>query len=242
MILTSPTSIMSPTSPATPIISSTILGEISRFRESVESLLLGSPNLVHLCYYHVRLLIHRLTFSTSPTQTTDLQELLIPATRMAGILNQRATGITPLNHHFAALSALTLVELGEFEECRQQAREGLREIGEAIGGRKGLMAREDSVGWDSGIRIVVEGGLRKVEALERGDGGGGGDGQLDGTASGTNAGLRHLADAAVSGHAQAGDGRAETSPSLARDFDPTALTRYGYLAALVREDLAGVAR
>lgn len=210
---------MSPTNAASPIISTTILGEVSRFRESVESLLLGSPNLVHLCYYHVRLLIHRLT---ATAQHHDLKALLTPASRMAGILNSRATAITPLNHHFAALAAQTLVECAEFEECRDAAKEGLREIEEAIGGRKGLMAREDSQGWDSAIRIAVERGLKRIALLE---------------SEGEGVGLQGLADAAMGrGEGSAnGNGNGNGSAGGVREWDPTSLTRYGYLAALVKE-------
>lgn len=229
MVLNSPPELMSPTSAASPIISTTIIGEISRFRESVESLLLGAPNLVHLCYWHVRLLIHRLT---ATSQHYDLHELLTPASRIAQILNQRVTGITPLNHHFAALSALTLIELSEFEECRDAAREGLAEIEAAIGGRKGLMAREDSQGWDSAIRIAVERGLQRVQDLDK-------DAQVDGGAA--SAGLQNLADAAVSGQEKHGDTARGQNAALeeraAKEFDPTALTRFGYLAALVREEV-----
>lgn len=144
---------------------------------------------------------------------------------MAGILNSRATAITPLNHHFAALAAQTLVECAEFEECRDAAKEGLREIEEAIDGRKGLMAREDSQGWDSAIRIAVEMGLKRIVELES-----------EGEESGT--GLQHLADAAMG----KGDGSANSNGNgdvggsgSAREWDPTSLTRYGYLAALVKD-------
>lgn len=227
LVLHAPPDVMFPNSISGPLISTTILGEIARFRESVESLLLGSPNLVHLCYYHVRLLIHRLTASS---QHYDLHELLLPAIRMSSILNQRATGITPLNHHFAALAALTLCELAEFEECRDEVREGLVELRDAIGGRRGLQAREDSQGWDSAIRVRVEVGLRRVQELDEGE-----RERSAQQADGHNAGLQHLAEAADK-EAKDRERERTVSNEARRDFDPTLLTRFGYLAALVKED------
>lgn len=231
---------MSTKSVAAPIISLTILGEIDRFRESVEWLLLSAPNLVHLAYWHVRLLILRLTASSTP------HELLAPATRMASILNSAHTTITPLNHHFAALSALTLVQLCEFDETRSTAERGIEDIVQALGTRRGLMSREDSTGWDSAIRDLVMRRTGQVDSLtgER----------LMGSLSAI-AGLQHLADVASNRRAEtptnagvdtSAFAQLPTSPESAAKqqleaslapgtFDPTLLTRYGYLAALVQD-------
>lgn len=141
---------MSAGNSAAPIISTTILGEIDRFRESVESMLLGNPNLVHLCYWHVRLLVLRLTSSTTP------QDLVEPAARMANILNSAHTMITPLNHHFAALAAMTLCELHEFEETRTRADDGIKDLMEALGSNRGLMSKENGTGWDSAISQLLK--------------------------------------------------------------------------------------
>jgi len=146
---------MSAGNSAAPIISTTILGEIDRFRESIESMLLGNPNLVHLCYWHVRLLVLRLTSSTTP------HDLVEPAARMANILNSAHTTITPLNHHFAALAAMTLCELHEFEETRSKAEDGINDIVEALGSHRGLMSKENGTGWDSAISQLVKGKFRQ---------------------------------------------------------------------------------
>ncbi|KAB8345906.1 hypothetical protein FH972_022961 [Carpinus fangiana] len=198
-ILQGPADLMSRSNVAAPIITLTILGEIDRFRESVESQLMGPPNLVHLSYWHVRLLVLRLTSNTAP------HELLAPATKMASILNSMHTTITPLNHHFAALAAMTLVELSEFDETRTAAETAIRDIVEALGARRGLMSREDSTGWDSAIRELV---VRKRGART-------GDDAPPGS------GLLHLADAATGGDRKA--------------WDPSNTTRTGYLAALVND-------
>jgi len=149
-IMQQPLSLMSAGNSAAPIISTTILGEIDRFRESVESMLLGNPNLVHLCYWHVRLLVLRLTSSTTP------HDLVEPAARMANILNSAHTMITPLNHHFAALAAMTLCELHEFEETRARAGDGIKDMMEALGSNRGLMSKENGTGWDSAISQLLK--------------------------------------------------------------------------------------
>jgi len=220
-----------------PILSLTITGEIDRFRESIEGLLLAAPNLVHLAYWHVRLMILRLTAASTP------HELLNPATRMASILNSAHTTITPLNHHFAALAALTLMELCAFDETRSAAEKGIEDIIQALNTRRGLMSREDSTGWDSGIRELV---MRR-------------NGVADGLTNGIApiAGLQHLADVAsnrragtptTGGADDSAFAQTHTSPEAAAkqqsegsvaggSFDPTALTRYGYLAALVQDNV-----
>lgn len=220
-ILQQPPSLMSPSSAAGPIITTTVLGEVDRFRESVESVLLGAPNLVHLCYWHVRLLTLRLTSSTPP------HELLIPAMRMANILNSSYTTITPLNHHFAALAALTLCELADLEETRQGATKGIEYIVEALGSKRGFSLREDSAGWDSAIRELVT--RRRAQGTAAA--------ATDRRIGETTAGLQHLADAAIGGDRGVSGILAAVDPpeGSAAAFDPTVMTRYGYLAALVQE-------
>lgn len=214
-ILQQPAELMSSTSRAAPIITLAVLGEIDRFRESVESQLMGPPNLVHLSYWHVRLLVLRLTSSTAP------HELLAPATKMASILNSMHTTITPLNHHFAALAAMTLVELCEFEETRASAEKAIRDIVEALGMRRGLMSREDSAGWDSAIRELV---TRKRSSRTGGD-----------DAARPGSGLQHLADAAVSSGPGGGESASAKDKESKKEWDPSTTTRTGYLAALVSD-------
>lgn len=213
-VLQQPPSLMSRESAAAPIITTTILGELDRFRESVESVLLGAPNLVHLTYWHVRLMVLRLNSSTTT------QELLAPATRMATILNSSYTMITPLNHHFAALAAMTLVELADFEETREGAKKGIADMIEAIGTKRGLQSRENSTGWDGAIRELVVKRQGRIEGRVF-------HSRDDDSESREN--LRHLADAAVGESSNTMDGFSATA-----SFDPTLMTRSGYLAALVQ--------
>ena len=220
-ILQQPPSLMSRESAAAPIITTTILGELDRFRESVESVLLGAPNLVHLSYWHVRLMVLRLTSSTT------LQELLPPASRMASILNSSSTMITPLNHHFAALASMTLVELADFEETREGARRGIADMVEAIGSKRGFQSRDNSTGWDGAIRELV---VKRQTQIEHRS-------YLEDVGSS----LRHLANAAVR---EDGTEAGYMTPALretreATSFNPTTMTRTGYLRSLVQESYAG---
>ena len=185
------TDVMAPSNPASSLLGLTLAGEIDRFRESVESVW-GSLNLVHLSYHHCHLLIKRLNPTTEPT------EIVGHAVKVATVLNSRLTPVTPLNHHFAALAAMTLCELCDVAKTRAEAMKGLDQMIECLGEGRGLAGRQESEGWDGAIRELVV--KKKARMQANGDGG-----------------LAHLANAAVGD-----DG----------DFDPTMLTRYGYLTAL----------
>ncbi|KZF21047.1 hypothetical protein L228DRAFT_248804 [Xylona heveae TC161] len=170
---------LAPSSSSAPLIGKLLNGEIERFRESIDPVI-GSLNLVNLCYWHVRLLMKR----HSPT--SEPLDLLAPAERMAAILNSNTTTITPLNHHFAALATLTLVQLADIPETSRGAWKGIEDLHEALDKRRGFSAREDSTGWDSAIRDLI---LKKKHQKQTG-----GSGPLA-----NHAGLQHLADLAVSG-------------------------------------------
>lgn len=187
------TDVMAPLNPASSLLNLTLAGEIDRFRESVESVW-GSLNLVHLSYHHCHLLIKRL----SPTTGND--ELVGHAVKVATVLNSRLTPVTPLNHHFAALAAMTLCELCDIAKTRVEALKGLEHLAEALGTGRGLAGNQESEGWDGAIRELVK---RKIERVQQ------------------SSSLDTLADAAGGGEA---DGE--------RGYDPTLLTRYGYLTAL----------
>jgi len=198
------TNVMAPTNPASSLLGLTLAGEIDRFRESVESVW-GSLNLVHLSYHHSHLLIKRLNPTTEPT------ELISHALKVATVLNQRQTPITPLNHHFAALSAMTLCELVDVPKTHAEAVRGLDQLAEALGSGRGLSGHpSESTGWDHAIRELVVAKRAKLQA-----GAGSGNGDLLGDGMG--------ADSGQAGQ-QRGAGR--------KKFDPTWVTKYGYLTAL----------
>ncbi|KAJ6256155.1 hypothetical protein Dda_8990 [Drechslerella dactyloides] len=129
-------------------VSRLLRGELERFRESVDSVL-GSLNLVHIAYWHVKLLFLRLNDATEPSQ------LIVPATRIAAILNSVQTPVTPLSYHFAALAILTLVDLLDYGETRMEAERGITLIAEALETRRGISTREDSAGWDRTIKDFI---------------------------------------------------------------------------------------
>lgn len=194
------TDVMAPTNPASTLLGLTLAGEIDRFRESVESVW-GSLNLVHLSYHHCHLLIKRLNPQTEPV------ELVGHAVKVATVLNSRMTPVTPLNHHFAALAAMTLCELCDVRETRDEALRGLDQMVEALDEGRGLAGKEEGEGWDEAIRKLV---VAKKERMRL----------VDGDLEGDDGGLQSLANAAVGG----GGGQGK--------LDPTWLTRYGYLTAL----------
>lgn len=215
------TNVMAPTNPASALLGLTLAGEIDRFRESVESVW-GTLNLVHLCYHHSHLLIKRLSPTSSPSS------LLPHAVKVATVLNQRQTPITPLNHHFAALSAMTLCELVDVEETKLEAKKGLEEISQAVGLGRGFAGRESSTGWDSAIRELVvakKGKLAAAAAEAEAAAGSGGGGEEAGGVDGGVGGGGEGNVAATSAMTVGTDGRKGA-------FDPTMLTRYGYLTAL----------
>lgn len=191
------TDVMAPSNPASALLGLTLAGEIDRFRESVESVW-GTLNLVHLSYHHCHLLIKRLNPMTEPV------ELIEHAVKVATVLNSRLTPVTPLNHHFGALAAMTLCELCDVPKVRAEALKGLEQMVECLGEGRGLAGKQESEGWDGAIRELVVN--KKGRMLVQG----GADG------------LQGLAEAAVGGSGSNGS----------ESFDPTMLTRYGYLTAL----------
>lgn len=202
------TNVMAPSNPASYLLGMTLAGEIDRFRESVESVW-GSLNLVHLSYHHSHLLIKRLNPTTEPT------ELIGHALKVATVLNQRQTPLTPLNHHFGALSAMTLCELVDVPRTRQDAIKGLEQLIEALGVGRGLAGHpEISTGWDEAVRDLVKTKQAKIANDSNGANGNAGDGQIMSRTEGNVA-----ATAPVE---RGGAGK----------FDPSLLTMYGYLTAL----------
>ena len=240
MLLQQPASLLSPSSSVAPIITSFSLGEVDRFRESVGNILLGAPNVIHLAFWHVQLMVLRLTSSAQP------HELLQPATSIAKTLNSSYTIVTPLNHHFAALAAVTLGELRAYDEMRLGAEQGIEDLFTALVSKRGLMSREDSAGWDSVIRdLVTKNRSQRGKQAPSGE-----------SADRDTAGLQHLADAAISGNNNAASGRpttpktpgqssgaaSATSPVRSGQhqengstYDPTVKMRSGYLSALVQD-------
>jgi len=219
-LFVAPEDLMAPSSSSAPLIGKLLSGEMERFRESVDSVI-GSLSLVHLSYWHIRLLMKRHTPGSEPT------DLLGPAQIMASILNNTTTPITPLTHHFASLTALTLVELAELPDVKDGAWQGIKELQEALEKRRGGLSTrsEDAAGsWVAAIRDLLT-----TKAQQPRSGGG----------SVPNQGsLQHLADLAVGESENGAPGLPAQGNAEKHSEGPefTALTKMGYLTALVQEN------
>ncbi|KAI9870625.1 MAG: Glucose-responsive transcription factor [Pleopsidium flavum] len=216
-LFVAPEDLMASSSSSAPLIGKLLSGEMERFRESVDSVI-GSLSLVHLSYWHIRLLMKRHTPGSEPT------DLLGPAQIMASILNNNATPITPLTHHFAALAALTLVELADLADVKDGAWQGIKELQEALEKRRGgLSTRSEdaSGGWVAAIRDILATKTQQPPS-------GGGSVPNQGS-------LQHLADLAVGESENGASGLPAQGNAEKQSDGPnfTAVTKIGYLTALV---------
>lgn len=174
----------------------------------------GSLSLLHVAYYHVKLLTLRHNSSSEPRQ------LLEPALRMATMLDHSSMPITPLNHHFAALALITLVDLAEIDETRDEAWRGIQQLDEALKKRRGLATREDSVGWDRAIKDLIH---TRVESRYTNLG--------PGTPCGTGS-LQHLAELAIGDQSPVG-GYGSGYAHRKHRLDAGKLQKYGYLGSIL---------
>ncbi|KAF2153149.1 hypothetical protein K461DRAFT_277959 [Myriangium duriaei CBS 260.36] len=212
------TNVMAPSNPASYLLGMTLAGEIDRFRESVESVW-GTLNLVHLSYHHSHLLIKRLNPTTEPT------ELVSHALKVATVLNSRQTPLTPLNHHFGALSAMTLCELVDIPRTRDDAIKGLNQLAEALGAHRGLAGHPTiSTGWDQAIRAMITTKREKLHTQLQQEAGLFPNGDTNGI--GEEPLPRSEGNVAATAPVERGG---------PKKFDPSLLTMYGYLTALGQE-------
>lgn len=110
-----------------PIFSTLIRGELERFRESLPSSFLPPTNapLVHLCYWHLRLLVELFLPDSEPS------DLLVSALRVVTQLVNNPGLITPLTYHCTTLAALALLDLTEYEATREEAERSLKSLVES---------------------------------------------------------------------------------------------------------------
>lgn len=158
------------------------LSSLERFSETLPS---DPHHLILLAYFYVHLLIVRYTPGSEPG------EILHDATAIVTHLQRHQALITTPHHHFAALAALTLGELAEKDETRE---ESLRLLGEL----EGVLNRnkvEGDLGWDASVREYAG---KKRSSVNESNGG----------ASSTM--LEHLAEAAVG---ERRDSASKASPS-----------------------------
>lgn len=190
-----------------PFISRILRGELERFRESVEGVW-DSFTLLHLAYHHVKLLTLRYN-SAEPHQ------LLGPAQKIVVMLASPQTPITLLNHHFAALSLLTLVELSEIPETRDEAWKGIQQLADALEEQRGVVTRDDGLGWDMVIKDLIN--KRKQERF------GNSNPEVP------RGSLQHLAELAVGERSPTGT----PVGSINKQAGTERLQRHGYLGSIL---------
>lgn len=130
------------TTPPFKIICTLLRGELERWRESLPQnfFLLGSAQLVHICYSHLRILIELQLPEAEPL------ELLSTAAHIVADLTSNAALISPLPYQCAALAALTLIDLMDIESTKQEAEKSLQAL---------LQIRIVPSSWDEAIRDFI---------------------------------------------------------------------------------------
>jgi hypothetical protein len=195
-----------------PFISKLLRGELDRFHESVDGMW-DSPNLLHVAYNHVKLLSMRQNLASEPHQ------LMGPATRIITMLGSPQMPITPLNHHFAALALVTLLDLAEIQETKEDAWKGIQQLSDALEQRRGISTAEDNLGWDRAIKDLIS--RRKIDRL------GGTSGPPDIPPG--HGSLQHLAELAVGERSP----KNTSAGAGAKQFGTDHLQAHGYLGSLL---------
>lgn len=99
---------------------------VEDFREDLPAHIeAGSYPVVHLVYWHCRLLAYLLNPSA---QSTDA---LWPSQELVNLLVSHSQLITPMHHHFTVLAILTLVELTKVDKTKEDATRLLGEFSDS---------------------------------------------------------------------------------------------------------------
>ena len=193
------------------MISTLLTGELERFRESLpSSLTTSSAPLVHLAYWHVRLLKLRATPGSDPL------EILESAKQGQAIL--AVSPVSPLTKDFATLSVVSLLEGLEKEGVKDEAGRELKLM---------LSSPSRPAGsWDPALRELV---VKKVGGAQAAAAAAPSAAAL--TAS---QGLQHLADLATAGDTgrEVVAERPEGVAAVQTSWDAAAITRNGFLSVL----------
>ncbi len=105
-----------------PVYGVVLRGELERFRESLPASFLQQSiaPLIHLCYWHVRILVELTLAESEPS------DLLTAAKSMIDILKQNPGYVTPITYHCTLLATLALIELVDYESARAEAENLLK--------------------------------------------------------------------------------------------------------------------
>ncbi|KAI9790970.1 MAG: Glucose-responsive transcription factor [Peltula sp. TS41687] len=229
-------------SPPGPVLTSKLLrGEVERFRESVDTII-GPLGMIQMAYLHATVLVKHITPKLEPA------DLLGPSRHMANILSLPGTPMSPLHHHFAALTAETLVSLVDIPETKEGALLGLQTLLEAIERWGGPLApHEEMTGWDAAIHDLI---VKKQQQQQSNHHHQQQPDQAPNGKTENQGSLQHLADLAVgvgeTGHKSAssssltnGNGNiSERTPNgtPSHSSDAMALMRNGYLTMLIQDE------
>ncbi|PHH70826.1 hypothetical protein CDD80_5707 [Ophiocordyceps camponoti-rufipedis] len=121
-----------------------------------------SFSLVHMAYWHCRLLVTLLT----PGSTA--LEMMWPARELSGLLLAGGQQRSPLAHHFASLAALCLTKLAKTDKTREDATQRIRDMLEAAPGGQwdGVQARlAEQMGPRSSAEATASQGLQHLADL-----------------------------------------------------------------------------
>ncbi|KAI5919653.1 hypothetical protein F4810DRAFT_476844 [Camillea tinctor] len=205
-----PPKALTPESGAVPILNSFFNLSIELFREVLPPAITPATHpIIHLVYWHCRLLAY--LFQTNSKST----DILWPCKESVNLLLTNTQLLSPLNHHFFCLTALTLLELAKVDRTRDEANPLVKEL---------LESNLAPSTWDAVIRDRIAESLRPSTAQ-----------------AAASQSLQHLADLATASEAEAvkppeTNGESVTLRTSQNygdvGFDPTGLTRRGYLNVL----------
>lgn len=166
------------------------VGQLERFSETLPA----DPHpLILLVYFHVHLLIVRFTPWAEPG------DILGDASAIVTHLQRHSAYFTSPYHHFAALAALTLGELAEKDETREEALRLLGELDAVLTHNK----TEGDFGWDASVREYV---ANKRSSIHESNGG-------------SSTMLEHLAEAAVGERRDSASKALENQPGTSGNAD-----------------------
>ncbi|KAH6605893.1 n-terminal binuclear zn cluster-containing dna binding domain-containing [Trichoderma cornu-damae] len=138
------------TSTAEPAMAAILADYIENYREDLPGHIeAASYPLVHLAYWHCKLLVTLLTPGATPTET------LWPTSELATLLLANAHLRSPFTNHFVSLVTMSLAKLSKMDSSREGAARLMKEILEKPGGGH----------WDS-VREKLTEQLRPTSSVE----------------------------------------------------------------------------
>ncbi|KAL2069887.1 hypothetical protein VTL71DRAFT_14566 [Oculimacula yallundae] len=129
--------------PRDAVYSTLLRGELERFRESLPASALqpsGVP-LLHMCYWHLRILVGLTLANFEPFELKEIaMHSIVQLVNNAGL-------VSPLTYQCTTLVALALLDLTEYEVTREEAEEALRSLIQE--------GRKVPSNWDAAIRDLI---------------------------------------------------------------------------------------